>query len=89
MTSIDQKSPAAKDIENWLAAYVAKAMKIDLSEIDTRKTFEHYGMGSLEAVSLISELEDWLGRPLDATLMWDYPAIESLAQYLTTAARVN
>jgi acyl carrier protein len=39
-------------------------------------------MGSLEGVALVGALEEWLGRPLDATITWDYPTISALARHL-------
>ena len=34
------------------------------------------------AVELIQDLENCLNKPLEATLLWNFPTIESLAQYL-------
>lgn len=34
------------------------------------------------AVEFIQSLEDELHQPLDATLLWNFPTIESLAQHL-------
>jgi acyl carrier protein len=35
------------------------------------------------AVALISDLEDWLGRDLDRTLIYDYPTLEKLAKQVS------
>ena len=32
-----------------------------------------------EAVSFAGDLEEWLGRDLPATLLWDYPTLAALA----------
>lgn len=82
MLRVDQKILTSKDIETWLVAHVANAMKIAAAEIDPRQTFEYYGLGSLEGASMIGDLENWLGRALDATLVWDYPSIALLARHL-------
>lgn len=82
MTTTQQKSPSAPEIETWLIAHVSAAMKIAPQKVDAQKPFEQFGMGSLESVNLISELETWLGRSLDATLVWDYPTIKALAAHL-------
>src|SRR5436305_15235972 len=39
-------------------------------------------MDSAQAVSLSGELQDWLARPVAATIAYDYPTIEALAHYL-------
>ncbi|WP_375506828.1 acyl carrier protein [uncultured Nostoc sp.] len=51
-------------------------------ETDIQKPFAHYGLSSMIAVGLSSDLEDLLGIKLPVTVAWDYPTLESLAQYL-------
>src|SRR5207249_2733002 len=41
-----------------------------------------FGLGSLQAVGLAGDLQEWLGRPLSPTLVYEYPTIEALAQHL-------
>ena len=36
----------------------------------------------MQAVGLAGELEDWLGRPLSPTLVYEHPTIEALARHL-------
>jgi hypothetical protein len=31
---------------------------------------------------MVGELEDWLGRPLKSTLLFDYPTVSALAKEL-------
>ncbi len=40
-----------------------------------------FGIGSLQAVRLAAELEEWLGRKLAPTLVYDYPTIDALARF--------
>jgi hypothetical protein len=37
-------------------------------------------------VSLSGDLEDYLNRPLPATLLWDFPTIETLSRHLSVEA---
>jgi len=39
-------------------------------------------LDSVAAVGLAGELEDWLDVELPATILWDYPTIAALAEYL-------
>jgi acyl transferase domain-containing protein/acyl-CoA synthetase (AMP-forming)/AMP-acid ligase II/acyl carrier protein len=79
--------PVAKksvaDIRSWLLAHVAEALKVKPQEVDVQTPFAHYGMDSLQAVSLSSDLEEWLGRDLPPTLVYDYPNIDALARHLS------
>jgi acyl carrier protein len=74
--------PTEEAIRAWLTERIAVHLKIAVEEIDVRETFSSYGLDSPTAVGLSGELERWLGRPLLATLVWDYPTIELVAKHL-------
>jgi acyl transferase domain-containing protein/acyl-CoA synthetase (AMP-forming)/AMP-acid ligase II/acyl carrier protein len=70
------------DIETWLIAKVAERLGILPEEINIDEPLASYGLSSLAAVGLSGELQEWLGRSLSPTLLYDYSSIASLAQYL-------
>lgn len=76
------QSPNAEIIQEWLATRLAQLLTVDVNDIDIHTSFDRYGVDSLAAVTLIGDLEEWLGYELPATLAWDYPNIAELAQYL-------
>ncbi|MEM1252988.1 MAG: SDR family NAD(P)-dependent oxidoreductase [Cyanobacteria bacterium P01_H01_bin.21] len=69
-------------IEKWLTTRLSRYLNIDSSEINSYEPFSSYGLDSAAAVSLSGELEEWLGRRLSPTLIYDYPSIIQLSQYL-------
>ena len=69
-------------IAGWLIAKLAQQLRIKPERIDTQLPFVDYGLDSIKAVSIVGDLESWLGRSLSPTLVWDYPTIENLAQHL-------
>lgn len=73
----------AQEVRDWLVATLSDVRGIAPADIDARQPFSSYGLGSIQAVSLIGELEDRLGRTLPPTLLWDYPTIEEVVKYLT------
>ncbi len=73
---------SAAKIQDWLVSQVAQALKINAKRIDRRAPFAQYGMDSAQAVSLSADLEDWLGRSIVPTVVYDYPTIEALAYHL-------
>ena len=75
-------SPSRDAIAAWLAAKVAGPLGIRADEIDVRSPLASFGIGSLQAVRLAAELEEWLGRKLTPTLVYDYPTIDALARFL-------
>lgn len=78
----DMPMITAENIQDWLVAHVAQALKINSRRIDIRAPFAQYGMDSAQAISLTADLEDWLGRSIVPTVVYDYPTIETLAHYL-------
>ena len=69
-------------IENLIKNTLAKKLNIDASSIKSQNTFVSYGIDSVMAVELIQDLEDCFNQSLEATLLWNFPTIKSLAQYL-------
>ena len=50
--------------------------------LDPSAPLTDYGLASIQAVSLVGDLEEWLGRKLPATLLWDYPTLDAIAAEL-------
>ncbi|MEH2078581.1 MAG: AMP-binding protein [Nostoc sp.] len=71
-----------KEIEAWLISHLAMYLKIPPDEIDIQESFAAYGLDSAVVVSMTGELGEWIGCELEITLFWEYPDIETLAQYL-------
>jgi len=69
-------------IRDWLALHISERLNIEPDDIDIQESFDSYGLSSKEAVILSGDLEDWLGRRLSPTLVYEHPTIESLARYL-------
>jgi len=72
----------AAAIRAWLAARLAGRLGVEPAAVDIREPFAGFGLGSMQAVALAGELEEWLGRPLAPTLLYEYPTIEALADHL-------
>ena len=77
-----QGPPKARDIEDWLIDRIASQTGMDPLDIEVHRPFSYLGLDSMLAVDLAMDLEDWLGRALPATLVWDYPTIEAAARFL-------
>lgn len=65
-----------------------KYLKIPLDEIDIQESFAAYGLDSAVVVSMTGELAQWIGCELGLTLLWEYPNIETLAQYLAVECQL-
>ena len=61
-------TPSRDAIAAWLAAKVAAPLGMRPAEVDLRRPLASFGIGSLQAVRLAVDLEEWLGRKLTPTL---------------------
>ena len=81
--------PAAAEIQAWIVSYLADLLEIEPDEVNVTIPFDRYGLDSSVAIGLTGDLEDWLSRKLDPTLLYDYPTIESLANHLAEELKVR
>nr|VFK48316.1 MAG: Acyl transferase domain-containing protein [Candidatus Kentron sp. TC] len=72
----------AEAIRSWLTAKIGQSAGLSPDKIDTLRPFSHYGLDSAEAVSLSGELGEWLGQSFSPTIVYDYPNIDAMVQYL-------
>lgn len=70
------------DIREWIVDYIANLLEVSPDEINTEVPFDTYGLDSSAAIGLTGDLEDWLGKEVDPTLLYDYPTVEALVEYL-------
>lgn len=83
MDNKDSKIPlTGAEIEAWLVLQLAQLLNIDPDKVDVTVPFESYGLDSEAAVTLSGDIQEWLGRSLEPMLLFDYPTIEALVQYL-------
>ncbi len=72
----------AQQLELALTGMLAKTLRIAAAEIDVDRPLPHYGLDSIDAVTLAGDLEDWLNIELPSTLLWDYPTVAAIAGFL-------
>lgn len=69
-------------IEHWLIDKLSSLLGVDSEDIDLEQSIFTYGLDSSVALSITGELETLLELELDPTLLWEYPKITELAEYL-------
>ena len=72
----------AGDIDLWLIDYLADLLEVPADAIDPTAHFQELGLDSSLAISLTGDLEEWLGRRVNPTLLYTYTTIESLSNGL-------
>ncbi|HEY9740892.1 MAG TPA: acyl carrier protein [Coleofasciculaceae cyanobacterium] len=86
---VHKELPTAAEIQSWIVSYLAQLLDIDPDEVNVTIPFDHYGLDSSAAVGMTGDLEDWVERKIDPTLLYDYPTIEALSQHLAEEFKVK
>lgn len=73
---------SAQEIQDWLTVNLSAKLGVAPADFDVRQPFTTLGLDSVRMVSLIGDLEKWLGRSLSPTMAWDYPTTVLLARHL-------
>ena len=81
-----RQAASLEEIRGWLISRLAELIRVSPEEVDVQEPFANFGLNSIDAVSLSGDLEDYLNRPLPATLLWDFPTIETLSRHLSVEA---
>src|SRR3954471_24879989 len=76
----------AETVRVMLVARLAEARRRPPDAIDVDEPLAAYGLDSLTAIALTGELEQWLECRLSPTLVWDYPTVRALSEYVTGSA---
>ncbi|CAN5781902.1 hypothetical protein BH23CYA1_BH23CYA1_15130 [soil metagenome] len=81
-SSSTEATSSVTAIQSWLVEQLADVLSIEPSTIDVKQPLTRYGLDSIDAVTLVGDLEDWLDLELPSTLLWDYPSIEKASAYM-------
>lgn len=74
--------PGEQEIQTWLIAQLADHLEVSVDQVHPEQPLSEFGLDSKDAVNLSGDLEDWLGRRLSPTLLWKYPTVKKLSEYL-------
>lgn len=72
----------AVDLTDWLIERIAFYLDRPVDAIDPSVDLAIYGMDSLYAMSVISDIEDRLNLDIDTTTIRNYPTIKALGAHL-------
>jgi acyl transferase domain-containing protein/acyl-CoA synthetase (AMP-forming)/AMP-acid ligase II/acyl carrier protein len=69
-------------LKAWITGRVAEVLGIRTEALRSDRPLAEYGLSSREAVSLSGALEHHLGRELPSALIYQFPTIDALGDYL-------
>jgi acyl carrier protein len=63
-------------------AQLSTQLSLEASTIKVSEPLTRYGLDSIDAVTLVGDLEEWLDLELPDTLFWDHPSIAQASAFL-------
>jgi acyl carrier protein len=87
-TDLVEQPKSAQAILDWFVLRFSEVLGVDPDRIDVYQPTSTYGLGSVQVLSLIGELEDWLGRYLPGTVLWDYSTLAEVAEALARGPEI-
>ena len=79
-------SRAADEITDWLAERIGALTGVPAGEVDPDAPLARHGLDSVAAITLIADLEKWLGYRFRDNPLDRYPTIAELSQFLAAEA---
>jgi acyl-CoA synthetase (AMP-forming)/AMP-acid ligase II/acyl carrier protein len=76
------RKATSREIEDWLIQRVAARLHVPTDQVRITTPFLEFGMGSLDAVEIAADLEQWLGRHLSPVAVYNHPNIAALSHWL-------
>lgn len=67
---------------HWLAKTVASYLDVPVSSMEMMVPLADMGVGSVEAVGLVGDIEEHFDIDVDPTLIFDYPTLSHIADYI-------
>lgn len=84
---VRKKVEAPKDnytfVKEKISLCICESLEMEHSEIDFEKSFVEYGIDSILAVDLVTQVNNTLGIVLRTTVLFDYVNVEELTKYIT------
>ena len=71
-----------EQISQWIKSYLADLLEVESEKIDENYEFERFGINSSAAVSLVGDLEEWLGFELSPSLFFEFNTIAQVSAHL-------
>ena len=76
------KSKTQEEVQAWIITWLQDNAGITYESIDLDKPFADYHLDSLTSVELSYDLEEYIGKKLDVTVVFNYPTINKMSAYL-------
>ena len=73
-----------RSILRWLTTQLASYLEVPATAIDLMVPLAEMGVDSVHALSLVGEVEAHFDIDVDPTMIFDYPTLSHIAEYIST-----
>ncbi len=77
----DMSDQDVRGLEQFCCKFISK--ELGAKQVDVQQNFDSLGLSSIQALSILSDLESALDISLPETLFWDCTNVQELALYLS------
>ncbi|QDV70562.1 Polyketide synthase PksN [Rosistilla carotiformis] len=81
-TETSQQQDQLAELQTWLTAQLASLLQISPESISASEPLALYGLTSVAAVRLAGMLSQRVDQPIDPTLAYNFPTIDSICRHL-------
>jgi acyl carrier protein len=74
-----------RPILHWLTNRLASYLEVPTTAIDAMVPLAEMGVDSVHAVSLVGDVELHFDIDVDPTMIFDYPTLSAIAEFISTA----
>ena len=74
-----------RPILRWLTIRLASYLDVPANAVDAMVPLAEMGVDSVHALSLVGEVEAHFDIDVDPTMIFDYPTLSAIAEFISTA----
>jgi acyl carrier protein len=74
-----------RPILRWLTIRLASYLEVPVTAVDPMVPLAEMGVDSVHAVSLVGDVELHFDIDVDPTMIFDYPTLTAIAEFISTA----
>lgn len=83
---VDHVDNSTEDIAQWLTTQIAGYVHVSPAHLQPGLPLAEYGLDSVSAVGLCGDIEIRFDIPVEPTMVFDYPTIDSIAGFVARQA---
>ena len=83
------KPKTQEEVQSWIITWLQNNAGITSDTIDLDKPFADYHLDSLTSIEFSYDLEEWTGKELTVTVVFNYPTINKMSAYLSDVTSVE